>query len=391
MTFWQVAFWFSAGVCLYLYAGYAALLWIRSRVAPRPIASGGREPSLSIVIPVHNEAEILEAKLANTFESDYPREKLEVLVVSDGSTDGTAEIAAGWSGSGVRLLELERSGKAAALNAGAAAATGEILVLSDANGMLERSTLKRLVAPFGDPEVGGVCAHKRYRIVTGSDTTEVGENLYWRYDSWQKRLESAAGSVFAADGTLYALRRELYSPIVEPAQADDIAVSTRIVLGGARLVYAPEAVVWEEAPTEGVAEFRRKVRVTNHSVRALWNLGGALWSSGFYSVQLLSHKLLRHLAPIFLASLVVANAFLLGESWVYRAAAWAQGGFYGSAALGFLARGTSFGRLRALSVPYYFSMVNFAALLGVLSILRGERLARWTPRQGRDLSDRRRR
>lgn len=377
-----IAFWFGAGVCLYLYAGYPILLWIRSRLCARPVSAGPHEPEVSIVIPVFNEEEVLRAKLDNSLGLDYPRDRLEVIVVSDGSTDRTVEIAREFADRGVRLIELPRSGKGPALNAGAEAATGEVLVLTDANGMLDRASLKRLVAPFADPEVGGVCGHKRYRLVRGGDTTEVGENLYWRFDSWQKRLESAAGSVFAADGTLYALRRRLYSPIEELAQADDIAISTRVVLQGSRLVYAPDAVVWEEAPSEGIAEFRRKVRVTNHSVRALWNLGPSLWTSGFYSVELLSHKLFRHLSPIFLLLLLFSNLLVLGAGRVYLLAGIAQATFYGLAVGGFLLRGSSLGRFRVLSVPYYFSMVNLAALLGVLSILRGERRERWTPRQG---------
>lgn len=372
----------SAAVCAYLYAGYPLLLWARSRLAPRPVRAAPVEPALSVVIPVFDEERVLAAKLDNTLALDYPRARLEILVVSDGSTDATEAIAAGYAARGVRLLALPRGGKVAALNAGAAAARGEILVLTDANGLLEPASLRRLVEPFADPEVGGVCGHKRYRTTRGADATELGENLYWRYDSWQKRLESAAGSVFAADGTLYALRRALYVPLAELAQADDIAISTRVVLAGARLVYAPAAVVWEEAPAEGRAEFRRKVRVTNHSLRALAGLGARLWTAGFYSLELVSHKLVRHLAPFFLLGLALSAAALAPRAPLFAAAAAAQALFYLLAAAGFALRRTPLGRRRLFSVPYYFTLVNAAALAGVLSILRGERRREWTPRQG---------
>jgi cellulose synthase/poly-beta-1,6-N-acetylglucosamine synthase-like glycosyltransferase len=215
----------------------------------------------------------------------------------------------------------------------------------------------------------------------GADATQGGEGLYWRYDKWQKGLESAIGSIFAADGTLYAVRRALFVPIADRAQADDIAVSTRVVLQGFRLVFEPAAVAWEEAPAEGRAEFRRKVRVTNHSVRALLALGPRLWSSGFYSVELVSHKLLRHLVPFFLVALFVSNVVAAAGRTPFRAVLALQLLFYAAAVAGWLLRRRA-GRSRLLTVPYYFCLVNLAALLGVLSIARGERLAAWTPRSG---------
>jgi cellulose synthase/poly-beta-1,6-N-acetylglucosamine synthase-like glycosyltransferase len=141
--------------------------------------------------------------------------------------------------------------------------------------------LVSLVENFADPAVGGVCRNKMYIAAQDGDTTGAGESLYRRFDKWQKSLESRIGSIFAADGTLYAVRRTLYVPVADPAHADDIAVSTRVVLQGCRLVYEPRAVAFEEAPREGREEFARKVRVTNHSVRALLGLGGAPWTSGF--------------------------------------------------------------------------------------------------------------
>jgi cellulose synthase/poly-beta-1,6-N-acetylglucosamine synthase-like glycosyltransferase len=286
----------------------------------------------------------------------------------------------------VRLLALPRGGKAAALDAGAAAATGDVLVLTDANALIDRRALARLAAPFADPAVGGVCGRKRQRSGRGADATELGENLYWRYDQWVKEQESQAGSVFAADGTLYALRRELYVPIADPAQADDIALSARVVLQGRRLLFEPGAVAWEEAPGEGRAELARKVRVTNHSVRALLNLGPALWTSGFYSLELLSHKLFRHLVPFLLLPMLAAHLALAAAAGpAGEAARWLllpHLGFYALAAAGFLLRRRPLGRRRALSVPYYFTLVNTAALLGVVSILAGRRLRAWTPRSG---------
>jgi cellulose synthase/poly-beta-1,6-N-acetylglucosamine synthase-like glycosyltransferase len=372
----------SLAVCVYLYVGYPALVFVLARLRGRPIRqSDDAQPSMTVIIPAFNEAATIDEKLRNTLALDYPPDRFEAVVVSDGSTDGTAEIARRYAGPRARVLDLPRGGKARALNAGVEDARGEILVFTDANSLLEPDAMRHLARNFADPEVGGVCGNKRYRASAGDATAE-GEGLYWRYDKWQKQQETRIGSIFAADGTLHAVRRALYVPIDDPAQADDIAISTRVVLQGSRLVYEPAAVAWEEAPVEGRDEFHRKIRVTNHSVRALLNLRGALWRSGFYSVELISHKLLRHFAPFFLLPLLISNVVLAPVHPLFAVILALQVFFYGLALAGVLLRATPAGRLRVITVPYYFTLVNAAAFLGVLSILRGHRQHSWTPRHG---------
>ncbi|HUG06688.1 MAG TPA: glycosyltransferase family 2 protein [Candidatus Limnocylindria bacterium] len=370
----------AAAVTVWIYFGYPLLMWILASLRPRPVAKADVTPFATLVVPVYNEQDVVGRKIENSLSLDYPPDRLEILFISDGSTDRTVEIIRAAQRAEIRLLELPRSGKAAALNAGAEYARGEILVFTDANVDLEPRALRILARSFADPSVGGVSGRKKYIVRRGSDTTEVGENLYWRWDQWQKELESAAGSIFAADGTLYAIRRSLYVPIHDPAQADDIAISTRVVLQGFRLTIDPEAVAFEEAPAEGRDEFRRKVRVTNHSVRALLNLGPALWTSGFYSVELLSHKLVRHLIPFFLVVLIAATAWLARDAFAFRVLLLLQVAFYGLAVAGTLLRRRRLGSVRIFSIPYYFCLVNAAALFGVLSILRGRRVREWTPR-----------
>ncbi len=367
----------AAAVTLYVYFGYPLLIFVLARLRPRPIARADVTPSMTLVVPTYNEEAVIEHKIRNSLAVDYPREQLEVLIVADGCTDATCDIARRFD---VRLVELPRGGKAAALNRGASEARGEILVMTDANVELAPDALRVLARAFADPEVGGVSGKKKAILRNGSDTTEVGENLYWRWDQWQKMLESAIGSIFAADGTLYALRRSLYVPIEDPAQADDIAISARVVLQDYRLVFDPNAIAYEEAPVEGADEFRRKVRVTNHSVRALLNLGSALWTSGFYSVELLSHKLVRHLIPFFLIALLGSNAWLARTSHLFTATLAMQIVFYLFAIVGALLRHRRGGALKLFSVPYYFCLVNAAALFGVLSIARGTRVREWSPR-----------
>jgi cellulose synthase/poly-beta-1,6-N-acetylglucosamine synthase-like glycosyltransferase len=380
-------------VLIYLYVGYPAVLQILARIRPRPVAKAAVSPSITVVIPAHNEADVIEEKVRNTLASDYPTDRLEVLVVSDGSTDGTGErvrkLLSERSPDGlevprasVRILELPRGGKGLALNAGARVANGKVLVFTDANTSLAPDALRRLVANFADPEVGGVCGDKRYgKVVSGS--VGQGEGAYWRYDRWIKGLESRIGSIFASDGALHAVRAELFRPIQNPASADDMAISMRVVLEGYRLVYERDAVVREDPPTNPQEEFRRKVRITNHSMRALLDLGPALWTSGFYSVELLSHKFIRHLSPLFLAGLLASSAVAgLAGSRFFLLLFAVQLAFYSLAALGRALDGTGSGRTILLAAPYHFTLIQLAASGGILSLLRGRRLAIWAPRGG---------
>jgi cellulose synthase/poly-beta-1,6-N-acetylglucosamine synthase-like glycosyltransferase len=383
----------SLGVLVYVYLGYPVLLWVIGRLRHRPVAHRPIRPHVTVLIPVHNEEDVIEEKVLNTLASEYPPERLEVLILSDGSTDGTVkrvrELLGRLEGNGrggprrlVRLFVLPREGKGSALNAGARAARGEILVFTDANTLLAPDSLQHLISPFADPEVGGVCGNKRYVSRTPGSTAQ-GEGAYWRYDRWVKVLESRVGSIFASDGALHAVRSELYRPIRNPASADDMAISMRVVLQGHRLVYAPEAVVMEEPPHDPGDEFRRKIRVTNHSMRALLDLGPALWTSGFYSVELLSHKLVRHLSPLFLTGLVVGSLVAgVGGSTGFRILLLAQAAFYALAGLGHLVQRRGRAGSVLLAVPYHFVLIQIAALAGIASILRGHRLRTWTPRGG---------
>jgi len=375
-------FWLSLAASVYIYAAYPSLLLALSRLRPRPVKRDAIRPRVTVLIAAYNEEPVIARKIENTLALHYVEDQLEVLVVSDGSTDATDDIVHRYESERVTLLRLPRCGKGLALNEGIRHARGDILVFTDANTLLEPESLIPLVENFADPEVGGVCGNKKYVTTQHADTTGTGENLYWRFDKWQKHLESRIGSIVAADGTLYGVRRTLYVPITDPSQVDDIAVSTRVVLQGFRLVYEPRAVAFEEAPEEGREEFKRKIRVTNQSVRALLGLGRSLWTSGFYSVELLSHKLFRHLAPGVLLALFASNAMLVPAHSLFAALFLLQVLCYALGATGFALRHHPLGRLRTFTIPYYFCLVNAAALVGVLSILTGWRARAWTPRAG---------
>jgi cellulose synthase/poly-beta-1,6-N-acetylglucosamine synthase-like glycosyltransferase len=376
----SVIFWISLAVCVYIYFGYPALLWVLSRLRPRPVHERDVHPRTTFIIPAYNEERNIAAKIDNTLSLDYPAEQVEVLVMSNGSTDRTNEIVRGYTDPRVRLIALEAPGKMQALNEGARNATGEILVFTDADFLLDRHSLQVIARKFADRTVGGVCGARKPGMKRDGDATGEGEGLYGRWDKWQKVRESEIGSVFAADGLLYAIRRELYTPITDPAQADDIAISVPVVLQGYRLLFEPNATAWENASVVAGEEFKRKVRVTNHSVRALLNIGAPLFLSGFYSVELLSHKLVRHFVPFFLIPLFVSNAILLFFRPLYLVTFVPQLLVYGLAAMGAMTRETPLGRRKPLYIPYFFCFVNAAAFLGILSILRGHKQAAWSSR-----------
>lgn len=373
-------FWFCLAVCVYIYFGYPALLWIVSRVRPRPVAEDDVAPRMTIIVPAYNEERHIAGKIENTLSLDYPADRLEVLVASNGSTDATNEIVRGIDDARVKLLALPEPGKAAALNEAVRAASGDVLVFTDADFLLDPHTLREIGRKFADPEVGGVCGARKTSVSRGGDATGEGEGMYARWDKWQKIRESRIGSVFAADGLLYAIRKELYVPIADPAQSDDMAISMRVPLQGYRLLYEPRATAWETASVHAEAEFRRKTRVTAHSVSALLKLGAPLVTSGFYSVELISHKLVRHFIAFFLIPLFVANVALVRVSPLYALALAGQIAIYALAILGALLRDHRAGRSRIFTVPYYFCFVNAAAFVGILSMMRGGTKTAWTSR-----------
>lgn len=376
----------SLGACAYVYAGYPAVLWVVSRFRERPVAKADVRPPVTVIVPARDEEGTIGRKVENTLALRYPPDLLEVLVVSDGSTDDTASIVRSYDDPRVRLVALPAVGKIPALNEAARRARGDVLVFTDADVLVAPRSLEALIRNFADPEVGGACGRRRHRRAGDEDTTDAGESLYWRFDLWQKSLESRIGSVFGADGALYAIRRELYTPLGDPAQADDLAISMRVPLQGRRFVFEPGATSHVEAPADAGGEFRRKVRIAYHSIRALLLLGPELWRSGFYSFELISHKLLRYAVPLFLPPLYLSNVVVAGTSPVFRALLAGQTIVYLLAMAGYALRRHPLGRAGPLFIPFFFCFVNAAALLGIVSVLRGVRRSEWRPRKGMEVS-----
>jgi cellulose synthase/poly-beta-1,6-N-acetylglucosamine synthase-like glycosyltransferase len=373
------ALWGSAAAVLYVYVGYPltlALAPARPVVVPGP---AGPLPRVSILIAAFDEALHIGETLRNKIALDYPIDLLEVIVVSDGSTDGTDAVVEGFRPQGVRLLRQEpRQGKTMALNRAVEVATGDILVFSDANSLYAPDALRHLVTPFADPEVGYVTGTLLYRD-PGQTLAGAGCGAYMRYENRLRTIETRVGSVVGVNGGIDAVRRDLYRPM-RPDHLPDFILPLRVVEQGRRVVYAPAAVAAEETLQAGRDEFRMRVRVGLRSLRALAEMRALLSPRrGRFAFQLLMHKVLRYLVFLPLLAAFVANGFLWDRP-LYRATMVAQAAFYATALLGWAFERRLGGRRWGL--PYYFVLVNTASAVAFLRFLRGERQVLWTPRKG---------
>jgi len=378
MTF---VFWMLVALVVYGYVGYPLTVAVAAWLLDRRVRREPVTPTISVVIAAYDEAEVIVERLENLLSSTYPADRLEVVVASDGSEDGTVSLASGVDPARIEVLDLPRRGKAAALVDGAARATGEILVFSDANTMFRPDALSMLARNFADPEVGGVAGRTGYVVADEAEAAGHGEDLYWRYDTWLKGRETRAGSVVSAHGGMYAIRRELFRPVEDPAVTDDFAISTGVVDQGKRLVFEPQAVGYENTMVESTSEFRRRVRLMTRGLYGVLLRRRLLnpFRYGFYAIALGSRKLLRRLLPLTFPPLLLVSAVLAPGSWFFSTVVAAQIIFLALAAGGLVLRRRPAGRSPLLYVPFFFLLANTASMLAVLNVLRGHRIESWTP------------
>ncbi len=375
----KAVFWASASVLAYSYVLFPAMTFVRARLKPRLHDAGDITPTVSVVIAARNEATHIGTKMENLKALDYPAERLQIIVASDGSTDGTAEIVAQTHERAI-VLDLLRVGKGEALEAGVRRATGEILVFSDANSLLASDAIRELVRPFADPAVGGVAGNQVYQDASRRGTTARGERSYWDFDRALKTAQSRSGNVIGATGALYAIRRDLFRSI--PAGVtDDFFLSLAVIHSGYRLVFAPAAVAYEGVAASNALEYRRKVRIMTRGLRCVAALPDLLdpRKYGFFSVQLLSHKVLMRISGVPLLLLALASMSLAGRSPFYRAALAAQALFYGLGLTGLALAGRPIGQQRLLSLPAYFCLVQAASVHATWNLLTGHSYDRWEP------------
>src|SRR5438128_1097631 len=304
----EIIFWLSVVALLYTYAGYPLLVFMVSRLRPRAIRVAKFSPSVSVIITAYNEERDLAAKLENTLALDYPRELMEIIVASDASSDRTDEIAQQFASRGVRLYrQPERLGKTTAQNAAVERSRGEILIFSDATTMYDPGVLRAMMPNFADPTIGCVAGRLIYVDPTGSSVGR-GAVSYWSYETFLKKHESRACSLIGASGCMYAVRRSAYLPLYSEAHGDFL-IATKMIQQGLRTVFEPEAICTEETNRRVDNELKMRVRVITQTFNDLWRHRSMLnpFRSGFFAVELLSHKFMRYLVPFFLVVLLGAS------------------------------------------------------------------------------------
>jgi cellulose synthase/poly-beta-1,6-N-acetylglucosamine synthase-like glycosyltransferase len=379
----ETLLWVCLALIAYTYLGYPVLISLLARCfSHHAVPSTESLPSISLIISAFNEESVMEEKLLNSLALDYPSALLEIIVVSDCSEDKTDDIAKSFSEAGVRLVRQgKRLGKSCGLNFGVPSSSGTILVFSDANAIYERDALRQLTKHFSDPAVGYVVGNARYRRHAGLTPSAESEGLYWRLESWLKQKESAFGSVVGGDGAIYAIRREMFTPL-RPTDINDLLNPLQIIARGYRGIYEPAAVCYEDAGDSFQKEFRRKVRIISRSISAVFREYKVLfpWNQFRHWLCLISHKILRWLAPVLLIASLIFS-LLLWHFWFYRMVALAQLGFY---ALGVAA--WILGPLRSSSrifyLTYYFCLMNLASLLAIVKFLTGSITPTWETIRG---------
>jgi hypothetical protein len=374
----EVVFWVSAAGLFATYLGYPAALALWARVAPRPVRRAALVPPVSVVVAARDEAARIGARVANLLALDYPADRLAVIVVSDGSSDDTAARAAAAAAGDprVRVITLPRpSGKAAALNAGVRAASGEVIVFADARQRFAPDAVRRLVENFADPEVGAVSGRLLLEDPHGSGVGD-GLGLYWRHELWLRARESDVGSMLGATGAIYAIRRRLYTPIPDDTILDDVRIPMQAVLAGTRAVLDTRAVALDVVAPSGGHELARKVRTLYGNYQLIASCP-ALLSPRRNPVfgRFLAHKLARLVVPAWLVGLG-ASSLVLREG-VYAVAAVAQAAAYAIAGVGALRAARCAAPRRGpidriASAAYVFVLLNWAACLALVRFVRGD-------------------
>mgnify|MGYP000428854642 CR=1 FL=1 len=373
-----VLFWSCLAVIAYVHLGYPLLMALLALIKKQQTLSPFKEwPTISLIIAAYNEERVLAAKLVNSLTIDYPRERLEIIVASDGSTDATDQIASRFAAQGVRLLRLEgRQGKTAVQNAAAAEASGEILVFSDANALFDPDALRRLVAGFADPTVGCV----EGRRVDFAATTSATVRTELTYRDWESKIkvwESRVLSCVGATGPIYAVRRSLYVPL-NPAVISDFMEPLLIMCRhGKRQVFEPAAISREAVQDKMRDEFCRKVRIMTRCLNSLKKTPQVLnpFQNGWFALQVWSHRLLRWLVPVFALIGLTANILLLSHPF-YRLSLLLAMVFLLMGAIGALLEHFRLGAT-ILRLPHYFCAANLAALAALSNCLRGKTIAAW--------------
>jgi cellulose synthase/poly-beta-1,6-N-acetylglucosamine synthase-like glycosyltransferase len=371
----KALFWGSLGALAWTHAGYPVAAAALARLRPRPVRKDDVTPGVTVIVAAHDEEDVIARRVENLLELDYPSDRVEIVVASDGSTDRTDEIVESLAveSQNVSLLRCERAGKATAQNAAVAGSESEIVAFSDANSTWAPDALRKLVRSFADPEVGYVCGQLRLESPDG----RTQEGLYWRYELWQRESESAIGSITAGNGAIYGVRRSDYLGWDDPFIGHDFGLPFRLVQLGRRAVYEPEALAWEKTASDVEEEYGRKVRMMTRSWRPL--LDGSLARTGdpLFLAELVSHRVLRYGSGLLHLALLGTSAALASDGGIYRLALVGQAGL-----LALALAGRKRVPVPGAGVAYYYVLTTAATVEALARYLQTGSQATWGKAEG---------
>ncbi len=383
-----IVFWLSIFIVCYTYAGYGILLWlmvkIKEAVKGKPIRYVAEDlPDVTLLVAAYNEKDYVAAKINNSTELEYPKDKLHLVWVTDGSDDGTPDILRQYSNVTVHHRP-ERAGKIAAMNRGVQLITTPIVIFSDANTMLGKESVRRIVNLFANPKVGCVSGEKRIFGNEKDMAAGAGEGLYWKYESFLKSYDARLYSVVGAAGELFAIRREYFTEVEKDTLLDDFIISLRIAMQGYTTQYDPEAYACETSSASVKEELKRKIRIAAGGFQSIVRLAYLLniFRYGILSFQYISHRVLRWtLAPLCLLLLLASNLVLALQTGIFSCnffpvVFWLQVLFYAMALIGWFLENRQI-KLKILFVPYYFFIMNLAVYLGFFRYIKKKQNVNW--------------
>lgn len=376
----EISFWIMLGITFYAYVGYGILLYVLVKIknlfVKKPNYMNQELPEVTLLVAAYNESDYVVDKVKNTIAQSYPSDKLKIVFVTDGTTDDSIEKLKSFEQVKVYHSD-ERKGKMAAINRVMPLIKSPITVFTDANAMLNADAIRSMVEHFANPKVGVVAGEKQILKVS-ENNAEVGEGLYWKYESFLKKLDSELYSTVGAAGELYAIRTSLFQTLETDTLLDDFVLSLRICSKGYVTAYEPSAKAMETASLNIAEELKRKVRISAGGIQSVLRLQTLLnpFKHGWLTFQYLSHRVLRWtLVPVFLVLMPFVNLFLL-DNPLYQLSLFLQVAFYSLAILGYVfeKKGKKF---KALYVPYYFSFMNYAAILGFKRFYSNQQAVTW--------------
>ncbi len=380
-----IIFWIGLFIVFYTFLGYGILLYILLKIK-RLVSKSGKVsseqkslPSLTLVVAAYNEVDIMRSKIENCLRLQYPKHLLNFLFVTDGSTDGTPDLIAKYPE--IQLMhEDRRAGKINAIHRVMKNVHSEVVVFTDANTFLNEEALLLIARHYVDPKVGAVSGEKRVDS-NGADDAASNEGLYWKYESLLKKWDSELYSVVGAAGELFSVRRSLYEPVAPDTILDDFMISMQIAEKGYKIVYEPTAFAVESGSENVEEELKRKVRIAAGGIQSILRLTSLLNPLKFpiLTFQYISHRVLRWtVTPVLLPILLLLNVLILiqNDELIYRLLMIGQIGFYSMAVLGWIAEQNK-KRYKLLFVPFYFCMMNYAVIAGILRFAKGSQSAAW--------------